>query len=564
MPCCTPSPTQPTHSLHRWFAKRCQPSTFATGSRGERPVLAIAGSGRGDALAPAARRSPRRATTDGCRSSGRQATWHRRSSRRYVRERACASTYSARRRRHDEPFVRERHAVRREVLGDAHVDRAAGGLPTSPQDFQDFITPYAWGGIWTRPGLDRRSRSMITLTALVRRRSSRRAGDARTRGAPQRPRPGTRSRRFSFRLPSTAGFPPPTTAFQIAQRVRTEEGDRRVTSAFLYAARRTPFGKFGGARSPACARRPGGSRVTDRRRRPPGSTRARSTRSSGQRQRRGRGQPQRGADGRAASGPADVGPRHDGEPAVRIQSRRRHDRGSRQIETGDAEVVLAGGVESMTRAPWVLPKPAGVPGRECRAVSTDSRLAAGQPAMPAAWTVSLGEANEQLADERRHRPRAAGRSSRCGPTSSRAAWDGGVLRRPGRPGPWCRPEPDEGIRDRTATRGRSAATSKPLLPTRRHNHRRQRLAPQRRRMRAPRWLGGGGRGDRPGPLARIAGRGFRPRAATLRVRPRRGRRTRAETGRHLAGPTSGRSSSTRLSRRITGLHRRLGHRPGHR
>jgi 3-oxoadipate enol-lactonase / 4-carboxymuconolactone decarboxylase len=55
--------------------------------------------------------------------------------------------------------------VRREVLGDAHVDRAAStGLD---RDFQAFIEQYAWGGVWTRPGLDRRSRSMITLTALV-------------------------------------------------------------------------------------------------------------------------------------------------------------------------------------------------------------------------------------------------------------------------------------------------------------------------------------------------------------------------------------------------------------
>ncbi|QES10134.1 3-oxoadipate enol-lactonase [Streptomyces venezuelae] len=57
--------------------------------------------------------------------------------------------------------------VRRAVLGDAHVDRAtARGTPfTAP--FQDLITRYAWGEIWTRPGLDRRTRSCVTLTALV-------------------------------------------------------------------------------------------------------------------------------------------------------------------------------------------------------------------------------------------------------------------------------------------------------------------------------------------------------------------------------------------------------------
>jgi 3-oxoadipate enol-lactonase/4-carboxymuconolactone decarboxylase len=64
-----------------------------------------------------------------------------------------------------------RHAagmtVRRAVLGDSHVDRAVHRTTEFTADFQDFITRYAWGEIWTRPGLDRRTRSCITLTALV-------------------------------------------------------------------------------------------------------------------------------------------------------------------------------------------------------------------------------------------------------------------------------------------------------------------------------------------------------------------------------------------------------------
>ena len=59
--------------------------------------------------------------------------------------------------------------VRRQVLGDAHVDRATSATTDFTRDFQQLITEYAWGSIWTRPGLDRRSRSMITLTALVAR-----------------------------------------------------------------------------------------------------------------------------------------------------------------------------------------------------------------------------------------------------------------------------------------------------------------------------------------------------------------------------------------------------------
>lgn len=57
--------------------------------------------------------------------------------------------------------------VRREVLGDDHVDRSVAAQTTFNADFQDLITRYAWGEIWTRPGLDRRMRSVITLTALV-------------------------------------------------------------------------------------------------------------------------------------------------------------------------------------------------------------------------------------------------------------------------------------------------------------------------------------------------------------------------------------------------------------
>jgi 4-carboxymuconolactone decarboxylase len=57
--------------------------------------------------------------------------------------------------------------VRREVLGDEHVDRAAERTTDFTADFQDLITRYAWGEIWSRPGLDRRVRSCVTLTALV-------------------------------------------------------------------------------------------------------------------------------------------------------------------------------------------------------------------------------------------------------------------------------------------------------------------------------------------------------------------------------------------------------------
>jgi acetyl-CoA acyltransferase len=73
---------------------------------------------------------------------------------------------------------------------------------------------------------------------------------------------------------------------------------------------------------------------------------------------------------------------------------------SRMIETGDADVVLTGGVESMTRAPWVLPKPSRpFPAGNLEAVSTALGWRLVNPDMPAEWTVSLGEANEQLQEK---------------------------------------------------------------------------------------------------------------------------------------------------------------------
>jgi 4-carboxymuconolactone decarboxylase len=59
--------------------------------------------------------------------------------------------------------------VRREVLGDQHVDGAIARTTDDTAAFQDFITRYAWGEIWARPGLDRRTRSAVTLTALTAR-----------------------------------------------------------------------------------------------------------------------------------------------------------------------------------------------------------------------------------------------------------------------------------------------------------------------------------------------------------------------------------------------------------
>ena len=58
-------------------------------------------------------------------------------------------------------------AVRRQVLSDEHVDRAIAGTTEFTRDFQDFITRTAWGDVWSRPGLERRERSIGVLSTLI-------------------------------------------------------------------------------------------------------------------------------------------------------------------------------------------------------------------------------------------------------------------------------------------------------------------------------------------------------------------------------------------------------------
>jgi 3-oxoadipate enol-lactonase/4-carboxymuconolactone decarboxylase len=115
-------------------------------------------------------------------------------------------------------------SVRREVLGDAHVDRAVAQTTDFTADFQDLITRYAWGDIWTRPGLDRRSRSLITLTALVARGHH----DELAMHVRAARRNGLTVDEIKELLLQTAiycGVPDANTAFRIASRVLAEDGD---------------------------------------------------------------------------------------------------------------------------------------------------------------------------------------------------------------------------------------------------------------------------------------------------------------------------------------------------
>lgn len=112
--------------------------------------------------------------------------------------------------------------VRRQVLGDAHVDRATAGATDLTREFQEFITEYAWGGIWTRPGLDRRSRSLITLTALIARghheELAMHVRAARTNGlTPEE------IKELIMQTAIYCGVPDANTAFRIAQQVLADD-----------------------------------------------------------------------------------------------------------------------------------------------------------------------------------------------------------------------------------------------------------------------------------------------------------------------------------------------------
>jgi 4-carboxymuconolactone decarboxylase len=113
--------------------------------------------------------------------------------------------------------------TRREVLGDAHVDRAIERTTPFTEPFQEFITRYAWGEVWSRPGLDRRMRSAITLAALV----SLRAENELAMHVRAARRNGLTPEEISEILLHTAiyaGLPAANGAYAIAQEVLAEEG----------------------------------------------------------------------------------------------------------------------------------------------------------------------------------------------------------------------------------------------------------------------------------------------------------------------------------------------------
>lgn len=114
-------------------------------------------------------------------------------------------------------------AVRRDVLGDDHVDRAVAGTTPFTAPFQDLITRYAWGEIWSRPALSRAERSIITLTALAVLRQEEELA-MHVRGALRNGLTPEQIQEVLLQVTVYAGAPAGNRAFAVAQRVLAAEG----------------------------------------------------------------------------------------------------------------------------------------------------------------------------------------------------------------------------------------------------------------------------------------------------------------------------------------------------
>ncbi len=112
--------------------------------------------------------------------------------------------------------------TRREVLGDEHVERATEAAGEFGAPFQELITRYAWGAVWSRPGIDRRMRSAITLTALVCMRAENELA-LHVRAALRNGLSAEEIREVLLHAAVYAGVPAANAAFAIAGRVLAEE-----------------------------------------------------------------------------------------------------------------------------------------------------------------------------------------------------------------------------------------------------------------------------------------------------------------------------------------------------
>jgi 4-carboxymuconolactone decarboxylase len=123
----------------------------------------------------------------------------------------------------DADRVHQGMSVRREVLGDEHVDRAVAGTTAFTAPFQDLITRYAWGDIWSRPGLSRAERSIVTLTVLA---ALQHEGELamHVKAALRNGLTPEQIQEVLLQVAIYAGVPAANRAFAVAQRVLDEQG----------------------------------------------------------------------------------------------------------------------------------------------------------------------------------------------------------------------------------------------------------------------------------------------------------------------------------------------------
>jgi 4-carboxymuconolactone decarboxylase len=123
----------------------------------------------------------------------------------------------------DAERARQGMTVRRAVLGDEHVDRAVATTTSFTEPFQDFITRYAWGDVWSRPGLSRAERSMITLAMLAALQHENELA-MHVRGALRNGVSPEQIQEVLLQVAVYAGVPAANRAFAVAQRVLSEVG----------------------------------------------------------------------------------------------------------------------------------------------------------------------------------------------------------------------------------------------------------------------------------------------------------------------------------------------------
>ena len=241
------------------------------------------------------------------------------------------------------------------MLGDEHVDRAIANTTEFTADFQDLITRYAWGDIWSRPGLDRRTRSCITLTALTALNHHEELA-MHVRAALRNGLTPDEIGEVLLQAAIYCGVPAANRAFAIAQAVLAEQ-ESGVTRAVILSAVRTPVGRYGGGLS--------GTRPDD--------LAALVVREAVERAGVEAGEiedvwlgcaNQAGEDNRNVArmavllaGLPGVGGRRHRQPALCASGLAAIVGACHAVIAGDGDLFVAGGVESMSRAPLVTAKP---------------------------------------------------------------------------------------------------------------------------------------------------------------------------------------------------------------